>query len=122
MKDQTLALKWVKENIEDFGGDPNSITIFGASAGGASVHMHMMSPLSSGLFNRAITMSGFANCPFNEPTRKPYALAKRQAEALGVENIENLSTFELVSKLRKINATQLVDSIDSLKVINTCSD
>lgn len=111
-----MAIKWIKANIKDFGGNPNSITLFGASAGAVSTHMHMMSPLSQGLFQRAIIMSGTANSPFNEPTRKPFALAKRQAEVLGVENIENLSAFELVNKLRKINATQLVDSIDSLKV------
>jgi juvenile-hormone esterase len=50
LKDQTLALKWVKENIREFGGNANSITIFGASAGGASVHMHMMSVLSEGVY------------------------------------------------------------------------
>lgn len=48
LKDQTMALKWVRDNIREFGGDINSITIFGSSAGGASVHMHMMSPLSKG--------------------------------------------------------------------------
>lgn len=48
LKDQTAALQWVKTNIEKFGGDPDSVTIFGESAGGASVHYHMMSPLSKG--------------------------------------------------------------------------
>ncbi|KAL6428699.1 hypothetical protein ACFW04_007943 [Cataglyphis niger] len=46
LKDQVAALKWVKENIEIFGGDPNNITIFGVSAGGLSAHLLMMSPLS----------------------------------------------------------------------------
>lgn len=58
LKDQTFALKWVQRNIEHFGGDPNNVTIFGESAGGASVHYHMVSELSKGLFHRAIAMSG----------------------------------------------------------------
>lgn len=49
MKDQVHALKWVKRNIEFFGGNPNDITISGSSAGGASVHHHMVSHLSKGM-------------------------------------------------------------------------
>ncbi|KAI4468943.1 carboxylesterase [Holotrichia oblita] len=48
MKDQAMALRWVKKNIEKFGGDPNSVTIFGESAGGCSVHLHSLSPMSQG--------------------------------------------------------------------------
>lgn len=48
LKDQVLALKWVQENIGSYGGNPDSVTIFGQSAGGASVHYHMLSPLSKG--------------------------------------------------------------------------
>jgi len=48
LKDQVQALKWVKRNIKYFGGNPENITISGMSAGGASVHFHMLSPLSRG--------------------------------------------------------------------------
>ncbi|RXG54658.1 putative sodium-dependent multivitamin transporter, partial [Armadillidium vulgare] len=44
LKDQQLALKWVQQNIECFGGDPNLVTIFGGSSGGSSVHLQMLSP------------------------------------------------------------------------------
>jgi carboxylesterase type B len=48
MKDQVAALRWVRDNIALFGGNPNSVTIFGESAGGASTHLHMLSPGSKG--------------------------------------------------------------------------
>ncbi|GBP60488.1 Esterase B1 [Eumeta japonica] len=58
MKDQVAALRWVQKNISNFGGDPNNVTIFGESAGGGSVGWHILSPMSKGLFQRAILMSG----------------------------------------------------------------
>jgi para-nitrobenzyl esterase len=58
--DQQLALKWVKDNIAAFGGDPGNVTIFGESAGGLSVAAHLASPLSKDLFQRAIIESGYA--------------------------------------------------------------
>jgi carboxylesterase type B len=48
MKDQVMALRWVQDNVAYFGGDPSRVTIFGESAGGASVHFHMLSPMSRG--------------------------------------------------------------------------
>lgn len=57
-KDQVLALKWVRDHIEHFGGDPNCVTLMGVSAGGLSVELHLASPMSQGLFHRAIQMSG----------------------------------------------------------------
>lgn len=51
MKDQTAALKWIKDNIKYFGGNSDSIILTGLSAGGASVHYHYLSPLSKGTYN-----------------------------------------------------------------------
>lgn len=58
--DQIAALRWVKDNIAKFGGDPERVTIFGQSAGAADVERLMVSPLSEGLFARAIAESGAA--------------------------------------------------------------
>jgi len=64
MKDQVQLLHWVQKNIANFGGDPSQVTITGFSAGGASVHLHYMSPLSVGLFKNGISHSGCALNPW----------------------------------------------------------
>ncbi|XP_015782260.1 carboxylesterase 4A isoform X2 [Tetranychus urticae] len=60
--DQLLVLQWIKSNIESFSGDPSSVTIFGQGAGAASVFFHLISPLSKGLFHKAILESGSGLC------------------------------------------------------------
>ncbi|KAK6019609.1 Carboxylesterase, partial [Ostertagia ostertagi] len=73
--DQQLALKWVHENIDVFGGDPTRITLFGESAGAASVNMHMLSPQSTPYFQRAIIQSASVTAPWaTEP--RDVALAR----------------------------------------------
>ncbi|CAK7227540.1 hypothetical protein SBRCBS47491_006604 [Sporothrix bragantina] len=57
--DQLAALQWVRDNIAAFGGDPAAVTLGGQSAGGASVGLHLLSPLSRGLFRGVINQSGF---------------------------------------------------------------
>ncbi|XP_069168510.1 carboxylic ester hydrolase isoform X2 [Procambarus clarkii] len=64
LKDQTMALKWIQRNIHNFGGDPKRVTLFGESAGGSSVHFHILSPHSEGLFARGIMQSGTLFCPW----------------------------------------------------------
>ena len=56
--DQLTAIRWVKDNISAFGGDPENMTIMGQSAGAMSVQQHSLSPLSEGLFQKAIMCSG----------------------------------------------------------------
>lgn len=55
LKDQQEALRFLQKTVESFGGDPNSVTIFGESAGGASVHYHMISETSAGKYFTVIT-------------------------------------------------------------------
>uniref|UniRef100_A0A8C9A733 Carboxylic ester hydrolase n=1 Tax=Prolemur simus TaxID=1328070 RepID=A0A8C9A733_PROSS len=64
LRDQHMAIAWVKRNIAAFGGDPNSITLFGESAGGASVSLQTLSPYNKGLIQRAISQSGVALSPW----------------------------------------------------------
>ncbi|NP_001383926.1 acetylcholinesterase precursor [Gallus gallus] len=78
--DQRLALQWVRDNAEAFGGDPDLITLFGESAGAASVGFHLLSPHSKGLFRRAVLQSGSPNGPW---ATIGAAEGRRRAAALG---------------------------------------
>lgn len=78
--DQIAALNWVKNNIASFGGDPSQVTIFGQSAGGASVNFLTVIPSAKNLFVRAISQSGFPRWAGRYLTRGPTS-----AEAIGVE-------------------------------------
>jgi len=80
--DDQAALRWVQKNIAKFGGDPGNVTIFGESAGGQHVGMHLLSPGSRGLFHRAIEESGTSN--FGAPTR-----SLKDAEEIGRLIVEN---------------------------------
>lgn len=58
LMDQQAAMKWVKNNIKHFGGNPDNISLMGYGSGALSIVLHMVNPVSRGLFHKAIVMSG----------------------------------------------------------------
>ena len=106
LMDQALALKWVRENISKFGGDPNQVTIHGQSAGASSVAYMMVSPATRGLFKRAIMQSGYAS------TAK-LDLAKHEKN--GSDYATKLGCFNpptAVACLRAKNSSVILDSMN----------
>ncbi|KAG4067634.1 hypothetical protein HA402_005406 [Bradysia odoriphaga] len=101
LKDQAFLLQWVQENIHHFGGNNDSVTIWGESAGGVSVHYQMISPMSRGLFHKAILNSGTLNNGWCDPART--GVARQQAfnlaEHVGCWTNET-TTEEIVECLR----------------------
>jgi para-nitrobenzyl esterase len=101
--DQLAALKWVKENISAFGGDPTQVTIAGQSAGSMSVNALVASPLASGLFNKAIGQSG-ANFTSSNPTKEMAESEIRiTVNSLGSAKLEDLKKMDATILMNKGN-------------------
>lgn len=114
LMDQIEALRWVRQNIAAFGGDPNNVTIFGQSAGGGSVFCLLMAPSARGLFQRAIPMSAprLDFCRLKE-SRYGYP----SAESLGVDYAKKLGIDDgpdAASALRSKSVKELVDAVPML--------
>jgi para-nitrobenzyl esterase len=116
--DQIAALEWVRQNIAAFGGDPRNVTIFGESAGGVSVHTHLTSPLSRGLFHKAIIQSGggrdgvLTGRPMREDGVDP--LYPVSAETIGVNfalryGIEGTDA-DALARLRALGVAEIIDN------------
>ncbi|KAK4880588.1 hypothetical protein RN001_008734 [Aquatica leii] len=144
LKDQVHALKWVKNNIAHFGGDPDRITLFGNGAGAASAHYHMLSPLSKNLINGVIAQSGtvlslWAYAPIQSvgirsrtvagvvqcPTRESNAVMIKCLKTVKAEDILNATTllkrdtnvllFKPIFERGRENAFVHLDPIDTIK-------
>ena len=117
MLDQVQALRWVKENIVNFGGNSSHVTIFGESAGGASVCLHMLSPMSRGLFHQAVAMSGvdLSHFAFEPSVEKVVQLTRTVAKRVGCPTDDSSTMMDC---MRKVNSSSIpVDGIDSWRPV-----
>jgi len=115
--DQIFALKWVRDNIGKFGGDPGSVTIFGESAGGVSVCALIATPLAKGLFQRAICQS--AGAPHNQPHLKKNTGSHLSAESQGLEFAKKLGVKneeKSLEALRKIPWRKILET-DATRIV-----
>ncbi|XP_064471432.1 acetylcholinesterase-1-like [Ornithodoros turicata] len=110
--DQVLALQWVKRNIIYFGGDPNLITIFGQSAGAISVGYHLVSPLTRGLFRRAIMQSGSPLWTFDSDKETAFTKSYSVATLLGCTNSSDplIKDPEVLRCLREKSADEILET------------
>lgn len=111
LKDVVIALRWVQRNICSFGGDPNNVTIFGNSSGGAIVHFMMLSPMATGLFHKAIIQSASAlnNWSF---TKNPSQAVMSLARVLGINKTYKV---EIVEALKSLPAGEIMNAFIILK-------
>ncbi|WP_321507503.1 carboxylesterase family protein [uncultured Methanoregula sp.] len=110
--DQQAALKWVQNNIASFGGDPSRVTIFGQSAGAESTYVHLVSPLSRGLYKQAIVESG----PFwAQGTIINATHSKTYAESFGTQYAKSLgySGPDAITQMRKLSPETLINATPS---------
>ena len=117
--DMILGLRWVRDNIVRFGGDPGNVTIFGVSAGGMAVNLLMASDDAAGLFHRAIAQSGYGTWPLprSRHAPKPAPLDMTLGPPVSAETIASglLATIDAApisaEELRALDGRRLVGAV-----------
>ena len=120
--DQIAAMQWVQRNIRQFGGDPSRVTIFGQSAGGESILIHLASPLSRGLYQQAIVESGTF---WTNGAEIDAIYAKADAEQLGETYAHSLgySGPDAIVQMRKLSYQEITNATpwpaSSFQIVNS---
>ena len=114
MQDMIAGLKWVEDNITSFGGDPSNVTIIGHSAGGAAISLLAASPLTKGLFHRAICMSGGSFTPLQKLNQSGTGLgvpSLKYAESKGIDFLKKLGVTD-IKAARALSAEDIQKALD----------
>ena len=110
--DQLAGIRWAKENIAAFGGDPDNITIGGQSAGGGSVCAQLTSPLTEGLFKKAVIMSGFTASVYPNPIHNSRPFSENEATGVRFFDFLGVKTLE---EARKLDAVYIRDKCNEFE-------
>jgi carboxylesterase type B len=110
IRDQQYALKWIKQNIENFGGDKSRVTLVGSSTGGSDAIIHTLSPQSKGLISNVVAMGG-SPLSRHSMIRKPITQAKKLGEQVGCPTD---SSQALVMCLKQKDAKEIVEKMNKV--------
>ena len=98
--DIIAALKWIRENIAEFGGDPDNVTVFGQSGGGAKVTTLLQSPAADGLYAKGIVMSGVIGPVLADAEGSGRAIAEAVMKEMGLKSVKELETADYAAFAR----------------------
>jgi para-nitrobenzyl esterase len=123
MMDQIAALRWVRENITEFGGDPSNVTIFGYSAGGVSVNYLMAIPAARGLFHKAIAQSSAVSIPnIRHRTEVVGMMPSLESEGVKIAEHHGIVSGDVTTALRALSVYELMSEGYPLGSLNPVLD